>query len=105
MREISVDELSAWKKNGDPFTLLDVREDAEVKTASIPGALHIRMRDIPQRAAELPADRPVVVMCHHGGRSERVTAFLHMHGLPNAVNLEGGIDAWSLRIDPSVPRY
>lgn len=105
MREISVEELSAWQSGGETFTLLDVREDSEVLTASIPGALHIRMRDVPQRAAELPSEHPIVVMCHHGGRSERVAAFLQMQGFSNAVNLDGGIDAWSLRIDPSVPRY
>jgi len=44
-------------------------------------------------------------MCHGGGRSGRVTAFLNGNGFPNAVNLAGGIDDWSERIDPSVPRY
>lgn len=90
---------------GRPFTLLDVRELHEIQTASLPGALHMPMRDVPARAAELPRSQPVVVMCHHGGRSERVTAFLNMQGFEHAVNLDGGIDAWSLRVDPSVPRY
>ena len=85
--------------------MLDVREDREVKTASLPGALHIPMRDVPARAAELPRSQPLVVVCHHGARSARVTAFLKMQGFEHAVNLDGGIDAWSLRIDPSVPRY
>jgi rhodanese-related sulfurtransferase len=44
-------------------------------------------------------------MCHHGGRSAQVTGFLNAHGYPNAVNLDGGIDAWSTQIDPTVPRY
>ena len=105
MSDLSVEELSAWMSAGRPFTLLDVRENHEVKTASLPGALHIPMRDVPARTAELPRSQPVVVVCHHGGRSERVASFLKMQGFENAVNLDGGIDAWSLRIDPSVPRY
>ncbi|MBV8580868.1 MAG: sulfurtransferase, partial [Candidatus Eremiobacteraeota bacterium] len=48
---------------------------------------------------------PIVVMCHHGGRSARVTQFLEANGYANAVNLDGGIDAWSESIDPTVPRY
>lgn len=105
MDVISVEELSAWSSEGKPFTLLDVREPVEVQTAAIPGAFHIPMRDIPARHSELPKSQPVVVMCHHGGRSERVAAFLKLQGFSNAINLEGGIDAWSLRIDPQVPRY
>lgn len=105
MREITVEELSAWRSGGEQFTLLDVREDSEVRTAAIPGSLHIRMRDIPQRVAELSTDQTVVVMCHHGGRSERVAAFLEAQGFTDAVNLDGGIDAWSKRVDPTVPRY
>ena len=105
MSDISVEELAAWMTAGRPFTLLDVREDHEIKAASLPGAVHIPMRDVPARAAELPRSQPVVVVCHHGGRSERVTGFLKMQGFEHAVNLDGGIDAWSLRVDPSVPRY
>ncbi len=63
------------------------------------------MSEIPQHLGELPADRPIVVMCHHGGRSAAVTDFLNANGYANAVNLGGGIDAWSIAIDPSVSRY
>ncbi len=44
-------------------------------------------------------------MCHGGGRSARVTQYLNDNGYPEAVNLAGGIDAWSVQIDPAVPRY
>jgi rhodanese-related sulfurtransferase len=105
MTEISVTELKHKRDAGEGFLLLDVREPDEIATASIAGATTIRMAEVPQHLAELPKDRPIVVMCHHGGRSAKVTGFLNANGYTNAVNLDGGIDAWSAGIDPTVPRY
>lgn len=105
MTEISVGELNAKRAAHENFMLLDVREPDEVATAAIADATVIRMAEIPQRLADLPTDRPIVVMCHHGGRSAQVTAFLNANGFANAVNLEGGIDAWSLQVDRSIARY
>jgi len=85
--------------------LLDVREAFELEIASVDGALHIPMQEIPARVAELGADRAVVVMCHSGGRSRRVAEFLAQQGFTEVFNLKGGIDAWSTEIDPQVPRY
>lgn len=105
MREIPVEQLAAWRTEGKDFILLDVREDDELRTASIAGAHHIPMSEIPARAHELPKQKEIVVICHHGGRSERVVTFLESQGFTDAINLDGGIDQWSLKIDPSVPRY
>jgi rhodanese-related sulfurtransferase len=105
MIEISSDELKRRHDAGEDLVLLDVREPDELATASIAWATWIPMRDIPARLGELPSDKPVVVMCHHGGRSERVTRFLNANGYDNAINLAGGIDDWSVSADPSVPRY
>jgi rhodanese-related sulfurtransferase len=105
MQEIEVADLETRRKRGEAHLLLDVREAAELATASIVGARHIPVAEIAARIDEIPADMPVIVMCHHGGRSARAVAYLHQHGRPNAVNLHGGIDAWSVEIDPSVPRY
>ena len=105
MTEISVAELKRRRDAGEALVLLDVREPDEIATASIADATLIPMGEIPQRAAELPADVPIVVMCHAGGRSARVTHYLNDNGFPNAVNLAGGIDAWSVSIDGDVPRY
>ncbi len=89
--------------------LLDVREAWERQLAplDLPGVenLHMPMHTVPLRRTELPDVRPVVVFCHHGGRSAQVVAFLSHHGHPEAYNLEGGTDAWSRLVDPSVPRY
>ena len=105
MKEISVSELARRHDDGEDLVLLDVREPDELATAAIPWALAIPMAQVPQRLAELPAGKPIAVLCHGGGRSGRVTAFLNENGFPEAVNVAGGIDAWSRAVDPSVPTY
>jgi rhodanese-related sulfurtransferase len=105
MREISVTELAAWLAQPDAPVVLDVREPWEVAIASLPGSVHIPMREIPARFGELPADRPVVCLCHHGMRSAQVGLFLERQQVAGVCNLTGGIDAWSRAIDPAVPTY
>ena len=105
MTEITVEELKRRHDAGDDVVLLDVREPDEIETASIPWATVIAMREIPARLDEIPRNKPVVVMCHHGARSERVAQFLEANGYENPINLAGGIDAWAISVDPSVPRY
>ena len=105
MKEISVQDVKAKHDAEEDFLLLDVREPDEIATASIAWATAIPMGQVPQRLAELPKDKPIAVMCHGGGRSARVTAFLNENGYPGAVNVGGGIAAWSAQIDPTVPDY
>ncbi len=100
-KEIAVEELQG---NRSGYLVLDVREPEELKIASVAGAVHIPMGEIPSRFGELPPDRPIAVLCHHGVRSAQVSQFLQSNGL-NAFNIAGGIDAWSERIDRSIPRY
>ena len=85
--------------------LLDVREPFERELASIEPSLHIPMNDVPRRLAEIPRDHQVVVYCHTGARSMMVASYLEGEGFPSVANLTGGIDAWSRRVDPGVPRY
>jgi len=92
-------------ERGKSVVLLDVREHDEIEAAAVADALHIPMREIPGRIEELDRKLPLVVMCHSGGRSRRVTEFLLSNGFLNVFNLRGGIDAWSTEIDPQVPRY
>jgi rhodanese-related sulfurtransferase len=94
-----------WPDPQDEVVLLDVREPDELARARLPEALHIPMREVPGRMGELPRDKTIVVMCHVGGRSARVTQFLLANGFERVFNLRGGIDAWSQEIDQSVPRY
>ena len=89
--------------------LLDVREPWEVQTARLAPAecdvVAIPMNEIPARLQELPADRPIACLCHHGARSFRVAMFLAQQGYGDVANIAGGIDAWSQERDPGVPRY
>ncbi len=104
--EMTVEELKAKLDKKEAFTLLDVRETHELEIASIPGVkpTHIPLGQLPQRVAELDKARPVAVMCRSGGRSAQATHYLRLQGY-DAVNVAGGILAWSARIDPSVPQY
>ena len=72
--------------------------------APFAGAIEIPMREIPTRLEELDRNDEIVVLCHHGIRSGRIVAYLDQQGF-RVTNLTGGIDAWSLFIDPRVPRY
>jgi len=85
--------------------LLDVREASEVATCAIAGSRHIPMRQIPEALPDLPRDRLILVHCHHGGRSLRVTQFLRANGFAQVSNVAGGIEAWAEQIDPSLARY
>jgi molybdopterin/thiamine biosynthesis adenylyltransferase/rhodanese-related sulfurtransferase len=85
--------------------LIDVREPHETEIVRIKGAELIPMRQIPERLHDLPRDEHLLIMCHHGGRSMRVTEFLRSRGLTAVTNVAGGIDAWAEQIDPSLARY
>lgn len=104
--QVDVHTVKRWLDAGS-ILLLDCREADEVATARIAGSLWIPMREIPARVDELGHDRSrrIVVYCHHGGRSLRVTQFLRSQGFENAHNMEGGIEAWSCLVDPTIPRY
>jgi rhodanese-related sulfurtransferase len=90
---ISVRELADMRSAGKRHTVLDVPEARELDVCRLDGALHIPMAEVPARAEELPTDRPLVVVCHHGARSQMVVDFLRDAGFDNAVNLDGGVDA------------
>jgi len=104
--EISVEETKRLlETNPDGVLLIDVREAHEVEICRIAGSQHIPMRQIPEHLGDLPTDKYLLIQCHHGGRSMRVTEFLRSRGLTAVTNVAGGIDAWSLQIDPSLRRY
>ena len=103
--EIDVQALAHLKKQGAPHVVLDVREPDEVAICAIADSLPVPMQQIPDQLDALPHDVPVVVMCHHGGRSRMVTQYLRNNGFDNAVNLAGGIDAWARAVDPDMSRY
>lgn len=98
-------QLKARFDNNERFILLDVREPNEYAFAHIANSVHIPLRQIPERMQELDNPLDIVVMCHHGMRSQQACLFLEQYGFTQLYNLKGGIDAWSVSCDPTVPRY
>ena len=104
--EITPEEVKSKIEQGEAFTLLDVREPWEVETAHMAEAKLVPMGDIPSRAhQELDPEDHIVVVCHHGVRSMNVTVWLRQQGFEKAQSMRGGIDAWSRRVDTTVPTY
>jgi sulfur-carrier protein adenylyltransferase/sulfurtransferase len=102
---ISVQQLKRKMDAREAFELIDVREPFEFEIARIDGAKLIPLGEIPERADELHREHTFIVHCHSGGRSGEAARLLKQRGFANVFNLEGGIDAWSDFIDPSVPKY
>lgn len=102
--EIDINEAHKRLAETDSV-LIDVREAFEYNICSIQDSVHIPMGEIPARLPELPKDKSMLVLCHHGGRSQRVVHFLRQNGFENAINVAGGIDAWATQIDPKMQRY
>ncbi len=91
---------------GEPLRLIDVREPGEHAICRIDGAQLIPMRSIPNHVSEFDDDGPpLIVFCHHGVRSLSVVDWLRRQGVENCRSMSGGIDLWSLQVDPSTPRY
>lgn len=102
----SAEQIAQRLKAGDDLVLIDVREPDEWAIARIEGAQQRAMSQINEWWQELPTDREVVIFCHHGGRSAQVCqALASQAGVNNLTNMSGGIDRWSLVVDPAVPRY
>ena len=104
-QQLSPREVKRLLDAGQRIVLLDVREPEEVGLVRLESSIHIPMDEIPGRLHEIDPDADIVVYCHHGIRSANVAAFLAQRDFTSVANLTGGIDAWSLTIDPSLPRY
>jgi adenylyltransferase/sulfurtransferase len=98
-------ELQQLLDGADAPLVLDVREDWEFHMGSLPGARHMPLHVIPARWQELPSERAIVTVCHMGVRSHDAMRFLRSRGFPRVASLDGGTEAWSALIDPSLPRY
>ncbi len=105
--EISVTEAQQRLAAPNPPRLIDVREADEYEIARIPGAELLPLSQWPALALEKLTDpgQQLLIQCHHGGRSARAADFLLRQGFADVTNMAGGIEAWSLEIDPSIPRY
>ena len=108
MRPIEIDPTEVKRRldAGEKIRMVDVREPFEHQQAHIPGAELIPMRSVPQSLESLRAGTAqLVLFCHHGMRSLQVAQWLRRQGLEDSVSMAGGIDGWSLVVDPTVPRY
>jgi len=102
---VSVEELRDRMSDRTPFTLLDVREPSEVELCQLRESVNIPLGELPERTGEFEKDSEILVHCKLGGRSADAVKLLIDNGFTNVKNVEGGIDAWSQRIDSAVPRY
>lgn len=106
MQQINPNDLHEMLNASDtPPLLLDVREPAEFAHCHIANSQLMPMQTVPQNLEQLPRDKTIVTICHHGMRSMQVAQFLAQQGFNNIVNLAGGVDAWALQVEPDMPRY
>lgn len=107
VEQISAIQLKAWlddKASAQPI-LLDVREPQEFAHCHIEGAQLMPMNTVPAQLQTLDADRPTVVICHHGMRSAQVAMYLQQQGFGKLFNLSGGVAAWAAQVDSAMPTY
>jgi rhodanese-related sulfurtransferase len=107
MLHVTALQLNAWlsDKEQERPQLLDVREPWEFGVCRIDGSVNIPMRAVPVRTDEFAREQPLVVICHHGARSFQVGMFLERAGFSNVINLTGGVAAWAVEVDTSMPTY
>jgi rhodanese-related sulfurtransferase len=104
--EVTVTEAAALLRGANPPRLIDVREQDEWDFCHVEGAEFFPLSRWPGAAAALLASTvPLLVICHHGGRSAKATQYLLQAGLTEVRNVAGGIDAWAVEIAPGMPRY
>ena len=103
--QLSSRELAARLASGMTPVILDVREPWEYDIAHLPGSRLVPLVDLQRAAPSLDKNDDYVILCHRGMRSELAAGWLQTHGFKHVSNLEGGIDSWSLTVDPRVARY
>lgn len=105
IEHLSPAEVAALLASDTPPVIIDVREGWEYDLAHLDGSVLIPLSTLPERANTLDPTRSYAMLCHHGMRSEMAANWLLQHGFTKLINIDGGIDAWSDEVDPSVPRY
>jgi len=105
--QVTVEAASELLQGANPPMLIDVREPGEFAICRLPGGVLIPLGELARRVDEIEVEpeRAIIVYCHHGIRSLSGAAILQRAGFANVASMHGGIEAWSVRIDPSVPRY
>ena len=103
--QVDARNLDRIRRSNQSLTILDVREPWEVAICAIAGSINVPLSSLPQNLSRLPAEGPLVVVCHHGMRSMQAVVWLRQNGFENATNLQGGIDAWARQVDTSMATY
>ncbi len=105
--EISCQQAQAMLDGENAPVLIDCREHHEYEFCHIKGAILVPLSDFAGKVELVlqRKDQDTIVYCHHGVRSLYAAQYLHQHGFSKAMSMHGGIDAWSLKIDSSIPRY
>ncbi|MDQ1772631.1 hypothetical protein GQR60_19665 [Labilibaculum sp. A4] len=98
-------ELAQEMEKRQDLLMLDVREHTEIQICHLKDAMHVPMGQIPNKLEDLPKNKDLVVFCHMGVRSKQVMNYLRKNGFSRVFNLKGGIDRWSVEVDPKVQRY
>jgi rhodanese-related sulfurtransferase len=105
IKSITPQELKDLLSQDPAPLILDVRDAWEFEICSFPNSIHIPLIDLHHERDQLPLDRPIVVVCHHGPRGLKAAFILMQNGFDDVVNLTGGIHAWAQQIDPTLERY
>ena len=103
VQELTPKEVKARLDAGEDLMIIDVREEWELGESKLPNIVHIPMDEIPMSLDQIPEDKPVVIVCRTGSRSDQVSFWLEGNGYGNIINLDGGMNAW-VKLDPSVGR-
>ncbi len=105
--QLAPTELARWRGDAsrEAPILVDVREPWEFAYCRIEGAVSMPLSELLRRQGELPRDRPLVMVCHHGRRSEHAAMILAGAGFADVYNLRGGVEAWAQDVEPSMQRY
>jgi rhodanese-related sulfurtransferase len=105
--QLAAAELARWRADAsrEPPLVVDVREPWEFAHCRIDGALSFPLGELARRQDELPRERPLVLVCHHGHRSQHAAMLLAGAGFAQVHNLRGGVEAWAVAVDPAMKRY
>ena len=103
--QISPEDLSRRLREPNPTVIVDVRGREEWDAVHIEGSEFLTQELMQEMVTAWPKDREIVFLCHHGVRSLDAASYFAGHGFSNVKSLSGGIDAWSVQVDPSLPRY
>jgi len=102
---LDVEEFADWRRQGVAMQVIDVREPWEVEICALVGAVNVPLASLPGRLDAIATDLPLVLVCHHGARSQSAVNFLLSRGYGAALNLSGGMDAWARQVEPGMAVY